>query len=83
MFSIYKKQGGKKKTHLRPTRRDSSFGPITESIGGCAGVAGGGCGGCGADLCVFAVVLIDFVVVVVVGDVVLRMRWQSPAVTYV
>ena len=28
-------------------------------------------------------VVIDFVVVVVVGGVVLRMRWRSPAVTYV
>ena len=74
MFSIYKKHKGKKKTHLRP---------ITESIGGCAGVAGGGCGGCGVDLRVFAVVLADLVVAVVVGDVVLRMRWRSPAVTYV
>ena len=55
-----------------------SFGPIIESIGSCAGVAGGGCGGCGGcgvDLRVFAVVLVDFVVAVVVGDVVLRMRW--------
>ena len=83
MFSIYKKHEGKKKTHLWPKQRDSSFGPITESIGGCAGVAGGGRGGCGVDLRVFAVVLVDFVVAVVVGDVVLRMRWRSPAVTYV
>ena len=35
------------------------------------------------DLRVFAVVLVDLVVAVVVGDVVLRMRWRSPAVTYV
>ena len=50
-------------------------------------VAGGGCGGCGAVAailltCVVVVVVVDFVVAVV-GGVVLRMCWQSPAVTYV
>ena len=55
------------------------FGPITitESIGNYAGVAGGGCGGCGGCgvvidvLRVFAVVVVDFVIAVVVGGVVL------------
>ena len=48
-------------------------------------VAGGGCGGCdvvAAILHTCVVVVVDFVITVV-GGVVLRMRWQSPAVTYV
>ena len=53
------------------------------------GVAGGGCGGCYAVLGVLGVlgtfdviVVVNFVIVVVVGGVVLRMRWRS-LVTYV
>ena len=52
-------------------------------------VAGVGCGGCYAVLGVlgvlgtFDVVVVNFIVVVVVGGVVLRMRWRSLAVTYV
>ena len=60
-------------------------------VSGGTGVAGGGCGGCYAVLGVLGVlgnfdvvvVVVDFVVVVAVGGVVLRMRWRSLAVTYV
>ena len=59
-------------------------------VGGGTGVAGGRCGGCYAVLGVLGVlhtldvvVVFDFIVVVVVGGVVLRMSWRSLAVTYV
>ena len=59
-------------------------------VSGGTGVAGSGCGGSYAVLGVlgvlrtFDVVVVgDFVVVVAVGGVVLRMRWRSLAVTYV
>ena len=56
-------------------------------VGGGTGVAGGRCGGRYAVLGVLrtldVVVVVDFVVVVVVGGVVLRMSWRSLAVTYV
>ena len=58
-------------------------------VSGGTGVAGGGCGGFYAVLGVlgvlgtFDVVVVNFVVMVAVGGVVLRMRWRSLAVTYV
>ena len=60
-------------------------------VSGGTRVAGGGCAGCYAVLGVLGVlgnfdvvvVVVDFVVVVAVGGVVLRMRWRSLAVTYV
>ena len=80
----------KKKLTEWPKRRDSRRLGHYRVVSGGTGVAGGGCGGCYAVLGVLGVlgtfdvvVVVDFVVVVAVGGVVLRMRWRSLAVTYV
>ena len=81
-----KTQRKKKLTERRELRRLGHY----RVVSGGTRVAGGGCGGCYAVLGVLGVlrtfdvvVVVDFVVVVAVGGVVLRMRWRSLVVTYV
>ena len=90
MFSIKINTKKKEKLTEWPKRRESCRLGHYRVVGGGTGVAGGRCGGRYAVLDVLGVlctldvvVVVDFVVVVVVGGVVLRMSWQSLAVTYV
>ena len=91
MFSIKKKHEEKKEKLTEwPKRRESRRLGHYRVVGGGTGVDGGRCGGRYAVLGVLGVlgtldvvVVVDFVIVVVVGGVVLRMSWRSLAVTYV